>query len=96
MSVLLTGDNIESLIQRADKYMYRAKSEGRNRKLRGSAEQQPDTDVRGGIRGGLERSGLYPLRFVDARISHAHVPSCHALLGLLSTTPPPSRRRSSP
>ena len=40
----LNSDNIEGLIQRADKYMYRAKSEGRNRSF-GHAEKQPDTDV---------------------------------------------------
>ena|GEM_PF-1273824 len=40
----LTSDNIESLIQRADKYMYRAKSEGRNRSF-AHAEHQMDVDV---------------------------------------------------
>ena len=33
MSGPLTGENIETLIQSADKVMYRAKSAGRNRSL---------------------------------------------------------------
>jgi diguanylate cyclase (GGDEF)-like protein len=41
MSGALTGDNIETLIQCADKVMYRAKSSGRNRSL-AHANQFPD------------------------------------------------------
>jgi diguanylate cyclase (GGDEF)-like protein len=44
MSGPLTGDNIETLIQCADKVMYRAKNAGRNRSLT-HADQFPDTDV---------------------------------------------------
>ena len=44
MSGPLTGDNIETLIQSADKVMYRAKSAGRNRSLT-HADQFPDIDV---------------------------------------------------
>lgn len=44
MSGMLTGDNIENLIQCADKVMYRAKSAGRNRSLT-HAEQFPDTGL---------------------------------------------------
>ncbi|HEU5136721.1 MAG TPA: GGDEF domain-containing protein [Steroidobacteraceae bacterium] len=44
MSGPLTGDNIESLIQCADKVMYRAKNAGRNRSLT-HADQFPDTGV---------------------------------------------------
>jgi PleD family two-component response regulator len=40
MSGPLTGDNIENLIQCADKVMYRAKNAGRNRSL-AHAEQFP-------------------------------------------------------
>jgi len=46
MSGPLTGDNIETLIQCADKVMYRAKNAGRNRSLT-HADQFPDTDVAG-------------------------------------------------
>ena len=45
MSGTLTGDNIETLIQCADKVMYRAKSAGRNRSL-AHAEQFPDAALR--------------------------------------------------
>ena len=38
----LASDNIESLIQRADKYMYRAKNEGRNRSFT-HADHDPST-----------------------------------------------------
>jgi diguanylate cyclase (GGDEF)-like protein len=44
MSGPLTGDNIETLIQCADKVMYRAKNAGRNRSL-AHADQFPDTAV---------------------------------------------------
>jgi diguanylate cyclase (GGDEF)-like protein len=44
MSGALTGDNIETLIQCADKVMYRAKSAGRNRSL-AHAEQFPDDAI---------------------------------------------------
>ena len=44
MSGPLTGDNIETLIQCADKVMYRAKNAGRNRSLT-HADQFPDTGV---------------------------------------------------
>jgi len=44
MSGPLTADNIETLIQCADKVMYRAKSAGRNRSLT-HADQFPNTDV---------------------------------------------------
>jgi diguanylate cyclase (GGDEF)-like protein len=44
MSGPLTGDNIESLIQCADKVMYRAKNAGRNRSLT-HADQFPDAGV---------------------------------------------------
>jgi diguanylate cyclase (GGDEF)-like protein len=44
MSGPLTGDNIESLIQSADKVMYRAKNAGRNRSLT-HADQFPDTGL---------------------------------------------------
>ena len=41
MSATLTDENIETLIQCADKVMYRAKNSGRNRSL-AHAEQFPD------------------------------------------------------
>jgi diguanylate cyclase (GGDEF)-like protein len=44
MSAPLTGDNIEALIQCADKVMYRAKNAGRNRSLT-HAEQFPDSGL---------------------------------------------------
>jgi diguanylate cyclase (GGDEF)-like protein len=44
MSGPLTGDNIENLVQCADKVMYRAKNAGRNRSLT-HAEQFPDSEV---------------------------------------------------
>jgi diguanylate cyclase (GGDEF)-like protein len=44
MSGALTGDNIETLIQCADKVMYRAKNAGRNRSLT-HADQFPDTHL---------------------------------------------------
>ena len=44
MSGHLTGDNIETLMQCADKVMYRAKNAGRNRSLT-HADQFPDTGV---------------------------------------------------
>lgn len=44
MSGTLTGDNIETLIQCADKVMYRAKNAGRNRSLT-HADQFPQTDA---------------------------------------------------
>ena len=44
MSGPLTADNIETLIQSADKVMYRAKNAGRNRSL-AHAQQSPDTGV---------------------------------------------------
>ena len=44
MSGPLTADNIEHLMQCADKVMYRAKGAGRNRSL-AHAEQFPDTGV---------------------------------------------------
>jgi PleD family two-component response regulator len=44
MSGALTGDNIETLIQCADKVMYRAKNSGRNRSL-AHAEQFADVAV---------------------------------------------------
>jgi diguanylate cyclase (GGDEF)-like protein len=37
----LASDDIEALIQRADKYLYRAKNEGRNRSFT-TPEQSPD------------------------------------------------------
>jgi diguanylate cyclase (GGDEF)-like protein len=44
MSAPLTGDNMEALIQCADKVMYRAKNAGRNRSLT-HTDQFPDTGV---------------------------------------------------
>jgi diguanylate cyclase (GGDEF)-like protein len=44
MSGVLTGDNIETLMQCADKVMYRAKNAGRNRSLT-HADQFPDTGI---------------------------------------------------
>jgi diguanylate cyclase (GGDEF)-like protein len=44
MSAPLTGDNIETLMQCADKVMYRAKNAGRNRSLT-HADQFPDAGV---------------------------------------------------
>ena len=48
MSGPLTGDNIEHLMQCADKVMYRAKNAGRNRSLR-HAEQFPDADMKSAV-----------------------------------------------
>jgi PleD family two-component response regulator len=44
MSGPLTGDNIEHLMQCADKVMYRAKNAGRNRSLI-HAEQFPEANL---------------------------------------------------
>ncbi len=48
MSGTLTDDNIEMLIQCADKVMYRAKNAGRNRSL-AHAEQFPDVAAKSAV-----------------------------------------------
>ncbi|HEU4781401.1 MAG TPA: diguanylate cyclase [Steroidobacteraceae bacterium] len=48
MSGRLTGDNVEMLIQCADKVMYRAKNSGRNRSL-AHAEQFPDVAMKSAV-----------------------------------------------